>query len=286
MRYPRLARCGVRGRCGLGIFTFKNHRETFRFGVTRVRGHLDNRGHPSARFGRHGHLVLQVRGIPLVISRVALGAVRVALCLFTATVVTAVPAPAQWYLGLEAGPTYATWSGSFVEASGIWGARFAVQVEHRFLGRWTVAAAGVWQQKGASNVRARDALVAADFKSSHLAIPVTVGREVPLASGWMVNPHAGVATAVTADCQVKDSATFEFEEDCGVAIPATETAAVQLDILVGLRLVRSYPGGARFSAAVRHEVGLTQVLPDLVPSGESARNRSWSFTGGFSLPLF
>lgn len=196
-----------------------------------------------------------------------------------------VPGKAQWYLGLEAGATHATWSGSFVEAGGTWGARFALVVEHHVSARWTVAAASVWQQKGASNVRAPGSLDGADFKTSHLAFPVTIAWGFPLGTRWTLIPHVGIAAAVTMDCQAKDTATVEFEEDCGVAIPATETADVQVDIPLGLHLVRRYQGGSRFVATVRHEIGVTQVLPNLAPPGESAHNRTWSFTFGFSLPV-
>lgn len=198
----------------------------------------------------------------------------------------ATPAGAQWSLGLEAGPTYASWTGSDVRASGIWGAHLAAVLENRVAERWTVIAAGVWQQKGAFDVRTADGSNGTDFKSAHVAFPVTVGWELALSTGWAVTPYAGVAFAVTVDCRTKDPSVFSFEDDCGVATPATELADVQWDIPLGLRLVRSYPGGSRFIAKVHHEIGVTQLLPNPVAAGETARGRMWLLTGGFSIPLF
>jgi hypothetical protein len=194
------------------------------------------------------------------------------------------PAAAQWSLGLEAGPTYASWAGSNLQASGTWGAHLAGVLEKRVAERWTVMAAGVWQQKGALDVRTADGSSGTDFKSAHVAFPVTVGWEFALSTGWTVSPYAGVALAVTVDCRTKDRTVFSFEDDCGDATPATELADVQWDVPLGLRLVRSYPGGSRFITKVHHEVGLTQLLRGGL--SERARGRTWLLTGGFSIPLF
>ncbi|HEX9727846.1 MAG TPA: autotransporter domain-containing protein [Gemmatimonadales bacterium] len=212
------------------------------------------------------------------------GTSRCRWALLAAVVFAPIPAQAQWVVGAEAGPTYTTWVGSFVEASGIWGAHLAATVEVRVVGAWTVAAAGSWQQKGASRVRMAGASSAYDFKTAHATLPLTVGREIPLSAGWLLIPYAGLAVSVTLECRAKESGVFHFDEDCAVA--NAKTPDVQLDLPVGLRVARRYTGGARFVVTLRHEFGLTQVLPTLTPTGEAARSGAWALATGFSIPLF
>lgn len=211
---------------------------------------------------------------------------RATLPLAVMTLSVAGPAAAQWYVGLEAGPTYATWTGPAVQASGAWGVHLAAVLERRVGESWTVTLSGVWQQKGADDVRTRSLTGPADFKSSHLTLPVAIGRDVSLAVAWTARPYAGIAVAVTVDCQAKDSSVFSFAEDCGVGLPATEPPTLQLDIPIGVRLARTYPGGSRFVARVQHEIGMTGLLPKLAQAGAAARSRMWLVASGFSLPLF
>lgn len=195
-------------------------------------------------------------------------------------------ASAQWSLGLEAGPTYSTWSGSAVEASGIWGVHFDGSVERRLNARWSVVLASVWEQRGASNVRTTAGTGPLDVKSSHLSLPLTIVHTLRIgASDWSVSPSLGLALAFTVSCRVKPSAVFSFSDDCS-STPETEIPQVQLDVPVGMQLRRTYPGGSQVVVRMQYEVGMTHLLPNALLAGDQAKNRLWMLVSGFRLPLF
>ena len=219
-------------------------------------------------------------------SRVGTANWRARSCVLVASLVGTLPAAGQSYLGIEAGPTSATWAGSFVDASRIWGVHIATVLEYHVGARWSVAVAGVWQQKGASGVQTAGGLGPVDFKSSQLALPIVVRRAISVANGWALSPYGGVTFAITTDCQAKDASVFEFEEDCDVAFPRTAAPEVELDVPVGLRLTRTYIGGSRFVASLQYDIGMTNQLPDLVPADRVVRSRTWIVTSGIALPLF
>lgn len=214
------------------------------------------------------------------------------LVLIGAAMLAATSAEAQRsHLGILAGPTAGTMSGSYVDASsGVeMGFSFLATIDREFGDVLALTLGAGWVQKGGRKLALADA--GGDtygYQTSYVEVPLALSAKFRFASGRLsLAPHAGVAVGFGMGCKVKPGDQFEFDETCGADTPGGEHKSMEVNVPFGVAFAVEFPGGSRFTILdVGYELGLSNVLSAAEAAGQSAKNGVFSFRFGFAVPLY
>ncbi len=200
---------------------------------------------------------------------------------------TASPARAQVDFGLYAGPTIATFTGSYVDrAIRTWGFTGAAFVEWHLSRHWSVEAGFGLAQMGAFEVESPLHEEAYDYRTSNLVIPVAAVYRARLGgAGWDFRAFAGGAPAFNSSCDVKPSTQFSFDEECSAESPGGELAGSDILIQFGIGVDRVFAGGSGLGFDARYSIGTSSLFSEAEDNGLTAKNGVLDIKFRFFLPL-
>lgn len=216
---------------------------------------------------------------------------RAGLGLLVALLVLSPTAHAQGsHLGLLAGPTAATTTGSYVTASdGLeLGFSFLATLDREFSRSLGVRVGVGWVQKGGKRLQITDAPGTHGYQTSYVQFPLSVFGKVRIPGTLLaVRPHAGFAVGLGMGCRYKPADRFEFEDRCDETTPGGALESLELAVPLGAALTVEFPGGSKFTILdIGYELGLTNIYADAAAAGQAAKNGVWSFRFGFLAPLY
>ena len=215
-----------------------------------------------------------------------------ALALVGVALLTAVPTHAQRsHLGLLAGPTAGTMSGSYVSStSGLeMGFSFLATLDREFGSVFGLQIGVGWTQKGGQKLTLTDAGNETwGFRTAYFEVPLQAQAKFRFARGRLsLAPHAGIAVGFGLGCSYKPGEQFEFEGECTEATPGGTLQSVEVSVPFGVAFSVEFPGGSRFTIVdATYQIGLTNVLSAASDAGQSAKNGLLSFRFGFAAPLY
>lgn len=200
---------------------------------------------------------------------------------------TASPARAQVDFGLYAGPTIASFTGSYVErAIRTWGFTGAAFVEWHLSRHWSVEAGFGLAQMGAFEVKSPLHEEAHDYRTSNIVIPVAAVYRTGLSGeDWDFRAFAGGAPAFNSSCDVKLSSQFSFDEECGAESPGGELAGTDFLIQFGIGVDRVFGGGSGLGFDARYSVGTTNLFSEAKDNDLAAKNGVLDIKFRFFLPI-
>jgi hypothetical protein len=196
-------------------------------------------------------------------------------------------AQAQVDFGLTAGPTIADFTGSYVDHSiRTWGVTGGLFVEWHLSRHWSLEGAFSFGQMGAFEVESPLHEESYDYRTAYVLIPVAaVYRTGFFGEKWDFRAFAGGAPALNTGCDVKPSAQFSFDEECGAETPGGEVADSDILIQFGVGVDRVFGGGSGFGFDARYSVGTKNLWSDAVDGGLTAKNGVLDLKFRFFLPL-
>jgi hypothetical protein len=215
-----------------------------------------------------------------------------ALGLVAAALAAAAPAAAQGsHIGLLAGPTASSISGSYVTDAGSRELGFSgfFIIDREFGSVWGMQLGFGWAQKGGDKVElASTPGQTWGYSTSYLAIPISVQAKFRFANGRLsLAPHAGITVGLGMGCKVKPGDQFEFEDTCDERTPGGTLQTVELSVPFGASFNIEFPGGSRFTIVdAAYEYGISNVFTAAADAGQTARNGVLSFRFGFAMPLY
>ena len=201
---------------------------------------------------------------------------------------SASPAAAQWDLGIYAGPTRTTLSGSYVENSiHTWGFTAGVFFERYFSPRWSAEAGiNIISQKGGFEVVSASQPMQYDYRFNYIEVPLAINYIVPFANdAWDFRGFAGATAAFGSSCDVKPSTQFSFDTSCAAGFPGGEFEKFDLLINLGIGADRVFEGGSGFGFDVRYGLGTQNTLGEAADNGQSALNRELDIRFRVFLPM-
>ena len=204
----------------------------------------------------------------------------------------ATPAAAQRsHIGLLAGPTAGTISGSYVTDAGSRELGFSgfATLDREFGGIWGLHMALGWTQKGVDQAEvADDPGETWGYSTSYLEVPISVQAKFRFADGKLsLAPHAGIGIGMSLGCKIKPGTQFEFDETCDETTTGGTLQTLDLSVPVGAAFSVEFAGGSRFTILdLAYSFGLTNVFTAAADAGQTARNGVLSFRFGFAMPLY
>lgn len=215
-----------------------------------------------------------------------------ALAALGVALLNAAPAQAQHsHLGLLAGPTAGTMTGSYVSSSsGLeMGFSFLATLDREFGNVFGLTVGVGWTQKGGQKLTLTDAGNETwGFRSQYFEVPVQAQAKFRFAGGRLsLTPHAGIAVGVALGCSYKPGEQFEFEGECDETTPGGTLKEIEASVPFGVAFSVEFPGGSRFTIVdAGYQLGLMNVFSAASDAGQSAKNGLLSFRFGFAAPLY
>ena len=203
-------------------------------------------------------------------------------------VFAAIPLYAQSSIGIMAGPTAATISGSYVESSSGLELGFSGGlVLDRQLGSRYILMSGIgWIQKGGKKLKLADHDESTiGYRFSYIQIPVYFKVLFPIANNWSIAPFSGVFFASNGGANWKEGHRFEFEETVDDNSPGGNVKKFEFGIPLGVDFIKEFEGGSRMYLGTRLDLGLTDVFEGAKELGFGTTNRVLSVIFGFTIPL-
>jgi len=215
---------------------------------------------------------------------------RVISAVIAALCVAAAVEAQKSHIGILAGPTAATMTGSYISSkSGLeLGFSFLATLDAEFGEHWGVAAGVGWYQKGGNKLQLadQDSGETTGYQTSYLAVPIT-GRYKFRFSMFSLAAYTGIEVGFGSSCQVKPGNQFEFDETCEEQTPGGTLEKLEVGIPFGLAWAIEFPGGSRFTIVdASYRMGLTNTLSAAEAAGQTAKNAVWVFQFGFAIPLY
>jgi hypothetical protein len=204
----------------------------------------------------------------------------------------ATPALAQRsHIGLLAGPTASTISGSYVTDAGSRELGFSgyATLDREFGSVWGIQVGLGWSQKGTDDTELADTPGETwGFSTSYVDIPIALQAKLRFANGRLsLTPHAGIAIGASLGCKIKPGAQFEFEDTCDETTAGGTIQSLDLSVPFGVAFSVEFAGGSRFTILdVGYALGLSNVFTAAADAGQTARNGVLSFRFGFAMPLY
>mgnify|MGYP001812159283 FL=1 len=197
------------------------------------------------------------------------------------------PARAQVDFGLYAGPTIATYTGSYVDSAiRTWGIVGGLWFEWHFSTHWSVEGAISSSQKGAFEVESPLTAEKHDYRTSNIEIPIVLNYRTGFAhEKWSFRAFAGGAPAFGASCDVKPSTQFSFDEECSADTPGGELKSSDFLIQFGIGADRIFKGGSGFGFDARYSVGTSNLFSEAEANDLSVKNGVLDLKFRFILPL-
>ncbi len=197
------------------------------------------------------------------------------------------PARAQVDFGLTAGPTVATFTGSYVDSAiRTWGFTGSAYVEWHLSRHFSLEAAFGIAQMGAFEVESPLHEGAYDYRTSNLQIPIAAAyRTSFFGDAWDFRVFAGGAPVFNTGCDVKPSTQFSFDEECGAENPGGEIASSDLVIQFGIGADRVFAGGSGVGFDARYSIGTSNLFSEAADNGLTAKNGVLDLKVRFFLPL-
>jgi Outer membrane protein beta-barrel domain len=202
----------------------------------------------------------------------------------------AAPAAGQSYIGLMAGPTISSMTGSFIEQSDgfEWGVHLKGTFGTRLFGdTWLQTGVGFIQKGGSKLTLSTDDTMTYGFTTAYLQVPFLIRQEFHPGNGpWALGPIVGLSLGSNTGCKTKPGDELEFPYSCADSLPGGDVKSLELALPVGLDVWIEFPGASRFMLEARYEIGLTNVLEEAALLNQSVRQNVLVVMFGFTLPLF
>jgi hypothetical protein len=202
----------------------------------------------------------------------------------------ATPAAAQGsHIGLIAGPTASSLSGSYVTDAGSreLGFSFLATLDREFGRVWGIQVGVGWVQKGGDNTALAGTTGTWGYSTSYVEVPISLQAKFRFANGKLsLAPHAGIGIGLGMGCQVKPGTQFEFEDKCDETTTGGTLESLELSVPFGAAFSVEFAGGSRFTILdLAYDYGLSNVFTAAADAGQTARNGALSFRFGFAMPL-
>jgi hypothetical protein len=195
---------------------------------------------------------------------------------------------AQSSIGIMAGPTGASMSGSYIESgSGLELGFSGGLVLDRQLGSRFILMSGIgWIQKGGKKLKLADYDESTiGYRFSYIQVPVYFKMLFPIANNWSIAPFSGVYFAFGGGADWKEGHRFGFEDTVDENSPGGNAKTTEFGIPLGVDFIKEFEGGSRMYLGARLDMGLTDVFEGAKEAGFSSKNRVLVVIFGFTIPL-